>query len=96
MDYIGISLQEYLIKYSQVDRQFIRDFIHIQESNKNGKHYPFIVDFDLVVKWLDTDRSEHLRRTLFRSYVKGIDYLLPPMWKQDKSGHGGYNRIYIL
>ena len=38
MDHVGISLKEYLIKYSNVDKKFIEDFINIQWNIINMHH----------------------------------------------------------
>lgn len=37
MEYIGISLQEYLITHSKIDKDFIQEFINIQESDTSRK-----------------------------------------------------------
>jgi hypothetical protein len=96
MEYIGISLQEYLIKHSGVDRKFIIDFISIQESNAIKEHYPFIINLDLVIKWLQITKKDHIKETLITSYTKNLDYiLLLPREKQD-STHGGHNKETIL
>lgn len=34
MDYIGITLMEYLIKHSHIDKKFVEDFINIQQSTE--------------------------------------------------------------
>lgn len=41
MEYIEFTLQQYLIKYSDVDRQFIKDFIIIQQSDITKENYPY-------------------------------------------------------
>lgn len=96
MEYIGISLQEYLIRYSEVDRQFIKDFIAIQQSDVSQEHYPFIVESEIISKWLKIDKK-HIKRTLIKSYIENIDYiiLLPPGGKQDGKW-GGHNKEILL
>ena len=98
MEYIGISLQEYLIKHSEVDRQFIRDFIAIQQSEISREHYPFIVDMEIIVKWLRVELKGGIKKTLMRSYIEGIDYiiLLGPRYNQKRKGSGGHNKETIM
>ena len=96
MEYIGISLQEYLIKYSGVDHRFITDFIAIQQSDISRTYYPFVVNLNLIIKWLQVNHKSHLKRTLLKSYIRDIDYiLLTPRGKQNK-GRGGHNKEIIL
>lgn len=97
MEYIGISLQEYLIKYSQVDRQFIKDFIAIQQSDISKEYYPFVIDFEIISKWLKTNNKQNIKRTLIKSYIEDIDYiiLLLPKAERDKKW-GGHNKETIL
>lgn len=57
MNQIGISLQEYLVRNSNVDRRFIKDFISIQESPEYEEYYPFVVDSEMVIKWLKVEKN---------------------------------------
>ena len=96
MEYIGISLQEYLIKHSKISKAFIREFIAIQESDVLREHYPFVVDLDLIVKWLQLSERKPLIKTLKNSYKKDTDYiLLGPRSGQDNN-HGGNNKKIIF
>lgn len=96
MEHIGISLQEYLIKYSEVDYQFVKDFIAIQQSDITKKYYPFVIDIELIIKWLHTDKK-HLRRTLQRSYIQHVDYIILVLGKnKQRTGRGGHNIKTIL
>ena len=96
MENIGISLREYLIKYSQVDRKFIDDFIAIQSST-NDEYFPFVINLEVIVKWLNVNQKGEIKRTLIKSYTENIDYiiLLRPKAKQEKK-HGGHNKETIL
>jgi len=94
MDQIGISLQEYLIKYSNIDRQFIRDFIMIQESDEYEEYYPFVIDLEIIAKWLGIERKGNLKDTLQKSYRKNIDFCL--LLARQKQTRGGHNYEIIL
>lgn len=97
MEHIGISLQEYLIRYSEVDRDFIKDFIAIQQSDVSREHYPFVVDIDIIIKWLKIDKKYNIKETLTRSYTEGIDYIILLLASQEqKNGRGGHNKETIL
>jgi hypothetical protein len=99
MEYIGISLQEYFIKNSGIDRQFIRDYIAIQNSDLVREYYPFIIDTELIVKWLQMSNKGALTQTLYNSYIENKDYIimLPiDVYKQTHEKQGGHNKQTIL
>ena len=47
-----ITLEDFLVTHSQIDKFFIYDFFMIQKIGKNSVHKLFIMDLDLVAKWL--------------------------------------------
>jgi hypothetical protein len=97
MEHIGISLQEYLIRYSEVNHEFIRDFIAIQQSDVSREHYPFVVDLEIIIKWLKVDNKSNIKKTLKKSYIEGIDYMVLLFPKEEqKTGRGGHNKEIIL
>lgn len=75
METIGISLQEFLVKYSKIDGKFIKDFIDIQQSDFTRDNYPYIIDLEIISKWLQISEKK-LRRTLCKSYKENIDYII--------------------
>ena len=60
------SLLDFLQKYSDVDIQFIRDFVKIQQGDKTKD--PFKINLEIVAKWLKTEKRE-LFKTINRSYM---------------------------
>lgn len=66
MEHIGISLQEYLIRYSGVDPIFISDFIRIQETELTKEYYPFVINMDYVVKWLEINDRKRFAQKLYK------------------------------
>jgi hypothetical protein len=86
------ELLQFLKKYSDVDVEFIQQFISIQKGD--NLHVPFTIDLDLVSKWLKT-KKDKLKKTLNKSYIVNIDFiLLPPKVEQDT--HGGHNKEVVL
>lgn len=96
MEYVGITLQEYLIKNSGVNRQFIKDFIAIQQSDITREYYPFVIDLELIIRWLQINQKGHLKETLKKSYIKNRDYILLSPRRKQKKNHGGHNKETIL
>lgn len=88
------SLLDFLHKYSDVDIEFIRDFIRIQQGDKSRD--PFKINLEIVAKWLDT-RKEKLKKTLKKTYHKDIDYIvLLPLRGEQNKGSGGHNKKDIF
>ena len=95
-NHIGITLQEFLVKKSHVDRQFINEFIEIQNTDIMQEHYPFIINIELIIKWLQITRKNNLKKTLKKSYVKHEDYIVLLPREQHDRKHGGHNKETIL
>lgn len=87
-------LLNFLKKYSDVEIQFIRDFMNIQESDRI--RYPFNIDLEIVAKWLQTRKGD-LKETLIKSYEEKIDYIILNIDLEElKSRRGGQNKERIL
>lgn len=66
-------------------------------NNPLNKHLPFVVDLDVVIKWMGINHKHHLKETLNKSYIKNIDYIsLTPDRYQIHNKQGGQNREIIL
>ncbi|AYV75342.1 MAG: hypothetical protein Terrestrivirus1_216 [Terrestrivirus sp.] len=92
----GEDLLQFLNKYSDVDIDFIREFIRIQEHDQ--VHYPYNIDLELVAKWLNTKKGK-LKETLKTNYTKNVDYVVNPLFSvngKQKEGSGGHNKETVL
>ena len=68
-----IALPEFLKKYSTIPNKFIDDFFSLYDYRTSDND--LIIYFDNLCKWL-VMRKDVLKRTLKRTYVKGVDYLI--------------------
>ena len=66
-------MEDFLITHSKIDKTFIYDFFIIQKIGKNSEYKPFIMDLELVAKWLDTGKKD-IKDTLKASYIENVDY----------------------
>ena len=66
-----LSLPEFLKKYSTIPNKFIDDFFSLY--NYKTSENDLIINFDNLCNWLIM-RKDVLKRTLLRTYVKGVDY----------------------
>ena len=85
-------LLDFLKKYSDVDIDFIKEFVTIQEQDH--VHVPFTIDLEIVAKWLKTKKGI-LKDTLISSYTENVDYILLHV-NQKQVKHGGNNKELIL
>jgi phage anti-repressor protein len=88
-----ITLEDFLVSHSKIDKLFIYDFFMIQKIGKDSVHKPFIMDFDLVAKWLDV-RKDVLKKLLISNFIKNTDY--NEIKESGKKGRGVNNTIHVL
>ena len=63
---------DFLKKYSTIDNQFIEDFYHFYDEDKN--EYDFSIDLEKMAIWLEV-KKEHLKRLLEANFSKDQDYI---------------------
>ena len=90
---IKINFKDFLKKYSNLSNEFIDDFYNIYNFNEYNNN-DFIIDLEIIIKWLDM-RKYDLKKTLERTYMINIDYIIN-VNKKKINGSGGYNKKNIL
>lgn len=85
-------MEEFLKKYSDVPNEFLRDFFSIAREEYN-QLMP-IIDFDIVVKWLDVQKA-HLKRLLINKFDKKTDYEIIEKKYKVSSGKTHEEKIYL-
>jgi phage anti-repressor protein len=92
------KLENFLIKNSDISKEFINDFFGFQKKQLYEKYKPFTIDLKDVAFWLES-RKTTLKETLVINYSKNIDYLIVKNQLQDnlqQSKKGGHNKILVL
>ena len=69
------GLEEFLIKESKINKDFIKDFFGIQKNKVYEKYKPFTIDLDDIAFWLDAGKG-HLKNTLLKNYLNKFDYII--------------------
>ena len=69
-----ITLEEFLIQKTNINKKFITDFFGIQKDELYKEYKPFIINIEVVAYWLDANKKD-LKETLINSYQKNIDYI---------------------
>ena len=85
------DLIKFLKKYSAVDDDFVDDFFGLY--NASSRPSDFIVDLEIVAKWLLT-RKSHLKKTLVESYILGLDFTTER--PKNMTGRGKANTIRTM
>ena len=86
-------MENFIRKFSSIPTKFIDDFFNIAKENYNKND--FMVNFDLVYDWLDTDKSD-LKKVLIKNFNKNIDYTLEKIKVLNRNRGSNYvDRIMI-
>lgn len=64
-------MEEFLKKYSNLPKGFIKDFYEIAKEKYNNNS--IIINFDVVVKWLET-RKDNLKKLLVENFNLDFDF----------------------
>ena len=62
------GLEEFLIKESKINKDFIKDFFGIQKNKVYEKYKPFTIDLDDIAFWLGAKKG-NLKETLIKNYL---------------------------
>ena len=67
---------------SFADNQFIDDFYDIIKEDYFEKYNDFLIDSELLRKWLEINRKQEFNDTIKNSYKINVDYTLIKQKKQ--------------
>jgi phage anti-repressor protein len=89
-----MNFLSFLKKYTLINDEFINDFYKLFDEKYIVLNNSFIINYELLIKWLDIKSKKSFVETLNNSYKKNIDYIVI---KQKINTHGGNNKkIYML
>lgn len=69
------KLESFLIKNSDISKEFINDFFGFQKKKLYEEYKPFTIDLEDVAYWLESTKS-HLKETLNSNYSNNLDYIV--------------------
>lgn len=84
-----MDFKTFIIKYSFVNAKFVEDFYSIIKEDYIERYNEFLIDSEILRKWLDIKNRQIFNDTIKRSYVKNIDYTL--ITQKKSQGSGGQN-----
>jgi len=84
-----MNFQTFVEKYSFVDPGFVKDFYNIIKEDYIERYNEFLIDSELLRKWLDINIRRSFNDTIKKNYKKNVDYIIKKEKKSD--GRGGQN-----
>ena len=84
-----MDFKSFIVKYSFVDINFINDFYNIIKEDYIERYNEFLIDSELLRKWLQINIRRKFNDTIKRSYKKNVDYKLEKV--KVSKGSGGHN-----
>ena len=88
-----MEFKDFLIKYTTINKKFIEDFYNIIKEDYFEKYYDFLIDSEILRKWLKINIKQDFYDTIKKSYKINVDYKLEKIKKSE--GSGGHNRQVI-
>jgi len=90
-----MDFKEFINKYSFVNSNFVKDFYDIIKEDYIEKYNEFLIDSEILRKWLKVNNRRKFNDTIKRSYTKNIDYKLEKIKKSDGSGGQNFEVITL-
>ena len=65
-----MNFKEFLLKYSTINSKFLTDFYNIIREDYIEKYNEFLIDSEILRKWLQINSRRAFNDTIKRSYKK--------------------------
>ena len=85
-----MNFETFINKYSFVNSKFVKDFFNIIKEDYIERYNEFLIDSEILRKWLKINIRQQFNDTIKRSYKKNIDYKIKNI-KRENGGSGGHN-----
>jgi phage anti-repressor protein len=89
-----MNFETFINKYSFVNSKFVKDFYNIIKEDYIERYNEFLIDSELLRKWLKITTHIEFKKTIKNSYRINVDYQIKKIVK--KEGSGGHNRDIII
>ena len=88
-----MNFKSFLIKYTTINTKFIDDFNNIIKEEYFDYYYDFLIDSELLRKWLKLNIKQDFINIIKKKYKINIDYKLEKI--KTSVGSGGHNKEII-
>ena len=90
-----MDFETFINKYSFVNSKFVKDFYNIIKEDYIERYNEFLIDSEILRKWLEIANRRIFNDTIKRSYKKNIDYTIKKVKKSEGSGGQNYEVITL-
>ena len=90
-----MDFETFINKYSFVNSKFVKDFYNIIKEDYIERYNEFLIDSEILRKWLEITNRRVFNDTIKRSYKKNIDYTIKKVKKSGGSGGQNYEVIML-
>ena len=90
-----MDFQEFINKYSFVNSKFVKDFYNIIKEDYIERYNEFLIDSEILRKWLKISNRHIFNNTIKRSYKKNFDYKIEKIKKSEGSGGSNFEVITL-
>jgi phage anti-repressor protein len=84
-----MDFQTFINKFSFVNSNFVKDFYNIINEDYIERFNEFLINSEILRKWLEINSRRKFKDTIIRSYKNNIDYIINKIKKT--KGSGGHN-----
>ena len=88
-----MDFKSFLINYTTINTKFIKDFYNIIKEDYFDKYHDFLIDSEILRKWLKISIKQEFNNMIKKSYKINIDYKINKIKKTE--GSGGHNKEII-
>lgn len=88
-----MDFKTFLLKYTTINIKFIEDFSNIMKEDNVDHYQSFLIDSELLRKWLNIDNRRVFYDTIKKSYKVNVDYKVEKV--KTSQGSGGHNKEVI-
>ena len=71
-----MDFQTFIIKYSFINSHFVKDFYNIIKEDYIERYSEFLINSEILRKWLQINSRRKFNDTIKRSYKKNVDYII--------------------
>ena len=90
-----MDFKEFILKYSAINSKFLTDFYNIVREDYIERYSEFLIDSEILRKWLQINSRRTFNDTIKRSYKKNIDYKIEKIKKSQGSGGQNFEVITL-
>ena len=89
-----MNFETFVNKYSFVNSKFVKDFYNIIKEDYIERYNEFLINSEILRKWLKITNRRIFNDTIKKSYIKNIDYKIKRI--KTSEGSGGHNLEIII